>query len=200
VKIQKYANTVSPFSGISFVNNSFNKAGLAQLIDTELGSRVKYASFSYSDIIRNMANVFLSGGDAIEDVGTHLGPHLKGIPYNKAPSPDTVLRGLSELTTKNITFQSDSGASYDFNVNYNLNLLNVKSLVLTNQLQAGESYDLDCDNQITANNKFDAKRTYKKNKGYFPGIATIGNSIVYIENRDGNANVKFKQADTLKNA
>mgnify|MGYP000488250341 CR=1 FL=1 len=200
MKIQKYANTVSPFSGISFVNNSFNKTGLSQLIDTELGSRVKFIGFSYSDIIRNMANVFLSGGDVIEDVGTHLGSHLKRIPDNKVPSPDTILRGISELTTKNTTFRSDSGKSYDFSINNSLNLLNIKSLVLTNQLQGGESYDFDYDNQITANNKYDAKRTYKKNKGYFPGIATIGNSIVYIENRDGNTNVKFKQADTLKNA
>jgi hypothetical protein len=36
--------------------------------------------------------------------------------------------------------------------------------------------------------------------GYFPGVATIGDNIVYIENRDGNDNVKFKQAETLQNA
>ncbi len=40
----------------------------------------------------------------------------------------------------------------------------------------------------------------KKNKGYFPRIASIGNNIVYVENRDGNANVKFKQAETLQRA
>jgi len=69
---------------------------------------------------------------------------------------------------------------------------------LTGQLETGKEYDLDYDNQITANEKYDAKRTYKKNTGYFPGIATIGNKVVYIENRDGNANVKFEQASTLK--
>jgi len=26
--------------------------------------------------------------------------------------------------------------------------------------------------------------TYKHTKGYFPGVATIGNKIVYIENRE----------------
>jgi len=31
----------------------------------------------------------------------------------------------------------------------------------------------------------------QKNTGYFHGIATIGNKIVGVENRDGNANVKF---------
>jgi hypothetical protein len=200
VKIQKYTNTVNPFSGISFVNHSFNNVGLSQLIDTELGARVKLAGYSYSEIIRNLCNVFLSGGDVIEDVSTHLGDHLKEIPNNNVPSPDTILRGLKELTTKNSTFTSASGLSYNFNINKKLNLLNIKSLLLTKQLEATKSYDFDYDNQITSNNKYDAKRTYKKNKGYFPGVATIGNNIVYIENRDGNANVKFKQAQTLQNA
>jgi hypothetical protein len=200
VKIQKYKNTVSPFAGISFVNNMFNKVGLSQLIDNELGLRVRYAGYQYSDIIRNMTNVFLSGGDVIEDIGTHLNAHLKEIPNNQVPSPDTVLRGLKELSTQNTVYESDAGLSYNFNINKRLNLLNIKSLLLTKQLEAANYYDFDYDNQITANKKYDAKRTYKKNKGYFPGVATIGNNIVYIENRDGNANVKFKQAETLKNA
>ncbi len=37
-------------------------------------------------------------------------------------------------------------------------------------------------------------------QGYFPGVATIGKNIVYIENRNGNSNVKFKQSDTLQAA
>ena len=62
VKIQKISSNVSPFSGISFVNNEFNTVGMAQLIDKELGTRVKYVGFSYSDTIRNFTNVFFSGG------------------------------------------------------------------------------------------------------------------------------------------
>ena len=38
------------------------------------------------------------------------------------------------------------------------------------------------------------------NTGYFPGVASIGDRIVYIENRDGNANVKTAQSETLKRA
>ena len=200
MKIQKYVNSVSPFSGISFVNESFNKVGLSQLIDSELGKRVKYTGYSYSEIIRNLTNVFLSGGDVIEDVSTHLGVHLKEIPNNNVPSPDTIQRGLKELSTENTVYESKSGINYNFNINKKLNLLNIKALILTNQLKPKTSYDFDYDNQITANKKYDAKRTYKHSKGYFPGVATIGNSIVYIENRDGNANVKFKQAETLQNA
>jgi hypothetical protein len=200
MKVQKLNNSVSPFAGISFVNDSFNKSGMNQLIDSELGMRVKTFGYQYSEIFRNLANVFLSGGDCIEDVGAHLGEHLKAIPNNNVPSPDTLLRGIKELTTDNKTYTSKSDIPYDFNINMRLNRLNLESLLLTKQLCTDQYYDFDYDNQVLANKKYDAKKTYKKNKGYVPGIATIDDKIVYIENRDGNANVKFEQAATLTRA
>ena len=198
MKIQQIDKSISPFAGISFVNNYFERAGISQLIDTELGDRVSLFGYQYSDIIKNLTNVFLSGGDCVEDIGDHLGEHLKTIPGNNVPSPDTVLRGIKELSTENTVYTSDRNISYNFNINKKLNRLNIKSLIHTGQLDPEKYYDYDYDNQITENNKYDAKRTYKKNKGYFPGVATIEDKIVYIENRDGNANVKFKQAETLK--
>jgi len=200
MKVQKLSSNVSPFAGISFVNNSFNEKGISQLIDNELGARVKTVGFSYSDIIRNQFNVFYSGGDCAEDIQTHLGKHLKSIPGNHVPSADTILRGIKELSTQNASFTSNQGKTYDFNINTKLNNLNIKSLLLTKQLEKDTYYDFDYDNQIIATEKYDTKRTYKHIKGYFPGVATIGNKIVYIENRDGNANVKFEQASTLSRA
>ncbi|MDR3142218.1 MAG: hypothetical protein LBU37_10910 [Tannerellaceae bacterium] len=72
----------------------------------------------------------------------------------------------------------------------------MKSLLLTRQLRKGEFYDFDYDSQIIEHEKYDAKRTYKHTIGYFPGVGAIGDKIVYIENRDGNANVKTVQAET----
>ena len=135
MKIQNLSSTVSPFAGISFTNYSFNKSGISQLIDITLGKRVKTIGFDYSDIIRNLTNVFFSGGDVIEDISTHLGEHLKMIPGNNVPSPDTVLRGIKELTTPNTSFESKSGIDYNFNINTNLNRLKIKSLLLTKQLK-----------------------------------------------------------------
>jgi hypothetical protein len=200
MKIQKISTHVSPFAGISFVNNEFNTSGLSQLIDNELGARVMTVGFSYSEIFRSLTNVFFSGGSCAEDVQTHLGNHLKSIPGNHVPSADTILRGIKELSTKNTSFTSNQGKTYDFNINKKLNKLNIKSLLLTKQLEEGCYYDFDYDNQIIATEKYDTKHTYKHTKGYFPGVATIGNKIVYIENRDGNANVKLEQASTLSRA
>ena len=200
VKVQKIASNVSPYSGISFFNHEFNAVGLSELIDKELGTRVKTVGFSYSSIFRNLSNVFCSGGDCAEDIQGPLGKHLKSIPGNAVPSADTLLRGLKELATDNSPFTSKQNKEYSFNINDKLNGLNIKSLLLTGQLRDGGCYDFDYDNQIIATEKYDTKNTYKKVKGYCPGVATIGNKIVYIENRDGNANVKFEQAATLTRA
>ena len=200
MKIQKNSVTVSPFSGIAFVNNEFNKSGLSQLIDKELGKRQSTKGYTYSNVIKNLSNVFYCGGDCAEDIQTHVGNDLKSIPGNVVSSADTVLRVVKELATDNTEYVSQQGKSYNFNINNKLNSLNIKSLILTKQLITGESYDFDYDNQIIPTEKYDTKRTYKNVNGYCPGIATIDNKIVYIENRDGNANVKFEQASTLARA
>ena len=61
-----------------------------------------------------------------------------------------------------------------------------------------EEYDLDFDHEFLEAEKYDAKMTYKHFLGYSPGVAVINNMIVGIENRDGNANVRFHQQDTLE--
>jgi hypothetical protein len=200
MKLQKISTHISPFAGISFVHNEFVKSGMSQLIDIELGDRVKTVGYSYSDIIKNYVNIFYSGGDCAEDIQTHLGKDLKSIPGNSVPSADTILRGIKELAVTNKTYTSKQGKSYSFNVNTKLNRLNIKSLLLTNQLTSGTYYDFDYDNQLIATEKYDTKQSYKHCKGYFPGVATIDNMVVYIENRDGNANVKFEQENTLSRA
>ena len=125
-------------------------------------------------------------------------PNLSLDPTLRTCSSDTILRGISELATANTTYTSDTGKSYDFNTAPKLNSLLVKALTSTGQLVAGESYDMDFDHQFIETEKYDAKMTYKKFTGYSPGVAVIGDLIVGIENRDGNANVRFHQQDTLE--
>ena len=197
-KIQKISKNITPFGGIFFVNEEFNRSGLRHLIDNQLGIRVSTKGYSYGNLIGNFFNLRLSGGECAEDIQQHFRPTLEQIPGNAVASADTLLRCFNELAVDNTTVVSSSGKEYQFNINEKLNDLNIKSLILTKQLLKGESYDFDYDNQIIEHEKFDAKKTYKMNTGYFPGIASIGNTIVYVENRDGNANVKTAQAETLE--
>ena len=163
-----------------------------------LGLRCTSYGYQYSEIAGSLSSVYFCGGDCVEDVTSHLMPHLSLHPTLRTCSSDTILRGISELATVNTTYTSDTGKSYDFNTATKLNSLLVKVLKNTGQLMAGESYDLDFDHQFIEMEKYDAKMTYKKFTGYSPGVAVIGDLIVGIENRDGNANVRFHQQDTLE--
>ena len=106
-----------------------------------------------------------------EDVTSHLMSHLSLHPTLRTCSSDTILRGISELSTANTTHVSETGRSYDFNTATKLNGLLVKILVSTGQLVAGNSYGLDFDHQFIETEKYDAKITYKKFTGYSPGVA-----------------------------
>jgi hypothetical protein len=182
------------------VNEEFKRCGLRELIDRQLGTRNSTKGYTYGNLIGNMFNLYLCGGECAEDIQLHFRQTLELIPSNRLASADTLLRLFNELAVENTEVVSSSDKKYRFNINEKLNDLNVKSLLLTKQLVKGESYDFDYDNQIVEHEKYDAGRTYKKNTGYFPGIATIGDKIVYVENRDGNANVKTAQAETLERA
>jgi hypothetical protein len=196
-KVQKVFQTITPFAGINFINDEFFRCGLSKLIDNQLGYRQSTKGYTYSDIMLAWLDIFFCGGDVAEDIQEHLRQTLEDIPDNKVPSPDVLLRMLSELATDNQTVTSSSGNDYQINVNEKMADLNIKMLLLLGLLEKGNSYDLDFDNQILEHEKWDAKKTYKMNTGYFPGIATFANLIIYLENRDGNMSVKTRQAELL---
>ena len=143
-------------------------------------------------------SVYFCGGSCVEDVTSHLMRHLSYHPTLRTCSSDTILRAIKELTQENISYTSDQGKIYDFNTADKLNTLLINALVSTGELKEEEGYDVDFDHQFLETEKNDAKPTYKKFLGYRPGVYVIGDKIVYIENSDGNTNVRFHQADTHK--
>ena len=194
--VQIKSEKITPFGGIFHVRELFSRF-VAPIIDKVLGIRCTSYGYQYSEIVGSLASVYFCGGDCVEDVTSHLMPHLSLHPTLRTCSSDTILRAISELAVGNTTYTSDTGRSYDFNTATMLNSLLVNVLLNTGQLMAGESYDLDFDHQFIETEKYDAKMTYKKFTGYSPGVAVIGDLIVGIENSDGNTNVRFHQKDTL---
>lgn len=197
--ITKSSDQITPFGGLNFCMAEFSRTGLPELVDQLLGSRGPQATYCYSDLVANWMGIFFTGGDCAEDIGEHLsGPlsTIKGIP---GCSPDTLLRGIKELSCDSCELvHPTSGVSHTFNINPRLNDLLVKSLSATGQLIPTEQYDLDYDNQVIFTEKWDAQRTYKQFSGYQPGIASINNLPVFIEGRGGNSQAMFGQADTLR--
>lgn len=197
MKVEKRNQPIKPFGGINFVIDDITEKGLRQLIDNELGTRAPQATYSYSDTILALLSVFLCGGDAIEDIETHLREQLLDVPNMQVMGADTILRSLKDLSTEKVIYDN-YGIIHEYNDNKKLNVLNIRTQKKLGLLQEGCYYDIDFDHQITPNKKFDSKNTYKKASGYFPGNATINNLIVYTENRNGNSNVKYLQHLTLE--
>lgn len=188
---------ITAFGGIFQVEDLFNRL-FSKLKDTSLGLRSPSGiGYQFSEVFCNVNSIYLCGGDHIEDITTYLGRDLKLRPNPSVASSDTISRALKSLACENTEYTSDAGIVYAYNDADKMNNLLLDMLMTTGQLKEGIEVTLDFDHEFIPAEKYDALYSYKKARGYFPGVATIGGLIVGIENRDGNANVKFHQSDTL---
>ena len=92
----------SAFGGTFFVLDKFDSI-LSSVIDSHLGLRSRLIGYQYSEIIRAVFSVFCCGGDCMEDLNLYLKDVLSERPHTRVPSADTVLRGIEELETENIS-------------------------------------------------------------------------------------------------
>ncbi len=197
-KLQIKSETIATFGGIFYVMDVFERLGLGKLIDSSLGERdSSWNAFRYGEVIKTLFCSYLCGGDCLEDINM-LAPQFSLRPGMRVPNSDTVGRVLKSLATEDVSYACEgSGKSYRFNTAEKLNTLLLNMIKALGLLKAGEEVTLDFDHQFIPAHKYDAEYSYKKEFGYFPGWASVGGIIVGGENRDGNTNVRFHQADTL---
>lgn len=200
MKITTSTNNIKSFGGLNFISAEFDQLQLPALITKHLGERPPQAVFSFSDAIKNLWSIIFAGGDCAEDISTNLKEELLQIENLQVCSPDTLLRIQKSLALGKEIHIGKSGSVNEFSKHAILNALNLDMLLQSKTLRPNRLYDFDFDHQFIQCEKYDSKKGYKMTQGYFPGVATIGKQIVYIENRNGNSNVKFKQADTLQAA
>ena len=94
---------ITAFGGIFFVLDKFDSI-LSSVIDSHLGLRSTLTGYQYSEIVGSLSSVYSCGGDCVEDVTSHLMPHLSLHPTLRTCSSDTILRGISELATANTAY------------------------------------------------------------------------------------------------
>ena len=135
-KVAIKSEKLTPFGGVFSIMEHFDSR-LSSVTDSTLGMRCKLYSYQYSGIIRSLMSVYFCGGSCIEDVTTHLMPHLSLHPILHTCSADTILRAVSELTRENISYISDTGETLDFNTADKLNTLFLNCLLSTGQLKEG---------------------------------------------------------------
>lgn len=197
MKIQQ-STQISAFGGINFVYEDFQAMGLGRLFEKNLPVLAANSQYTWKDILYSLFSIFFCGGDAIEDIGSKLSPHLKDNPYCKLPSPDTLLRRMADLSVEDGYCRCKRGSvTHHYNSNQALCALNIKLVKHLGAFKA-PTLTLDYDNTIVYNEKADSVLTYKKAPGYQPGLCTLNtNTIIYVENRNGNSDAKAFQEQTL---
>ena len=91
---------------------------LSSVIDSHLGLRSTLIGYQYSEIIRAIFSVFCCGGDCMEDLNLYLKDVLTERPHTRVPSADTVLRGIEELATENISYTAEKPHSSEFAIRW----------------------------------------------------------------------------------
>jgi hypothetical protein len=197
MKIQNY-KSISAFGGTNFVFEYLEKNNIDSLFNQNLPALKNQSRYKWSDIIKSILSIYMCGGDCIEDLQTHLKDHFINNPFLNIPSPDTVLRRLSELHQVNQICRTKRGeVDHTYNTNQLLEKINISLLKKLGAFDT-EELTIDYDNTIIFNEKSDSKMTYKRNPGYQPGVCTINEQqVLYIENRNGNSDAKSFQSDTL---
>lgn len=145
----------------------------------------------------------MCGGTASEDVNYTRENTLDHLKNFNTPSPDTLLRGDVELATRCDYIKTFNGTDNKINVNPKMNQLLIRcakhfDIFKDSSEESGLVYDFD--HQFISVKKYDATYSYKKERGYFPGVVTIKDIVVYIEGRNGNCNVKTAQLTTHQRA
>ena len=98
---------ITLFGGIFHVRELFSRF-VGPVIDKVLGLRCTSFGYQYGEIAGSLASVYFCGGDSVEDVTSHLMPHLSLHPTLRTCSSDTILRAISELATKTLGQESVS--------------------------------------------------------------------------------------------
>ena len=194
---------LTPFGGLHLIHNQLQSKKLSSFIDCELGSRVKTVGYNYSDILMTRIYTSFCGGTATEDVNYIRENTLSHLKNFAIPSPDTILRGDTELSTPCDYITTATGTENKININTRMNQLLIGCAKYFDIFQTSSKVNdliYDFDHQFIATEKHDATYSYKKKKGYFPGVVSIQGVPVYIEGRNGNCNVKTAQLATHQRA
>lgn len=188
---------VSPFGGLNFVLEELESKKIGDLLSNSLPTLPSQSKYSWRDIIYAYWSVLFCGGDCAEDIDINLYESLQNIPFLNCPSPDRLLNRLKELAeTKQSVQKNRSLVNNEISNNTALCQLNLRILKKLKLIES-ENTVLDYDNTVIFTDKSDARMTYKKEKGYFPGVGIIGSNIIFIENRNGNSAPHAMQDDTI---
>lgn len=193
------SEAITPFGGLNFVFDEFEKIGLGDFINKELPNLPTQSKYSWKDIFYSFSAIFFCGGDCAEDLSGNFKASLSTNPFVKIPSPDRVLNRMKDLAEPMQLFDTVRGDKlHEFGINTLLTGINLSIIKKLRLINKRSDTTLDYDNTILFTEKSDARMTYKNDYGYCPGVGSIGRTIVYVENRNGNSDAQTLQDKTIE--
>ncbi|MBL4898743.1 MAG: IS1380 family transposase [Colwellia sp.] len=197
MKILK-SNVISPFGGLNFVLNELDNQKIGELLIQQLPDLPGQCKYDWRDLLYSFWAIPFCGGDCLEDLSMNIRSGFESNPILQMPSPDRLLERMKELSVpKDIIYSTRGETGHEFSANDQLNRLNIKLLKRLGLL--GNSVaTLDFDHTMIFTDKADAKMTYKRHRGYNPGVGLIDGKVVYVENRNGNSGAHILQEHTLE--
>ena len=96
-KVHTKSEKITPFGGIYCACEAFYALSLDNVINGTLGvSSSTYIGYQWGEIMSAMSDVFLCGGDCVEDVNRSE-CHLRESPEIRIPTSYTIGRAIKEL-------------------------------------------------------------------------------------------------------
>jgi len=193
----RISKPINPFGGLNFVLKTFCDLGIDKILDSHLPPLPSQSKYKWSDILYTFWSIYFCGGDCVEDCNENFGSFLKECRFLSPCSPDRILDRFKQLADVKIYPTSKrSQAINEFSTNQLLNDLCIKIFKQT-CVANDKNLVLDYDNTHLICNKADSKRMYNRDKGYVPGVGSIDNQVIFVENRNGNSAARTFQEDTI---
>ena len=105
-KVSIKSEKLTPFGGIYFTSKAFNALSIGKIINESLGMRsLTYNGYQWDEIVSALLDVYLCGGDCVEDVNRSE-CHLRESPNARIPTSHTVGRAIKELACENIEYSN----------------------------------------------------------------------------------------------
>jgi len=195
----EYGSQICAFGGYYFLIEFLDKLGIGQLLMDELPQLPAQSQYNWREIIYSLWSVPFCGGSALEDINCNLRFQFSDNPILKVPNADRVGARLRELSSgTKIVMALRGDTEHQFSWSDTMNQLLMKT-VLACGFDTKAGHVLDYDNTILACRKSDVTKTYKKGvRGYQPGVATIKDLVVFVEQRNGNSPAGSAQVETLE--
>ena len=119
-KVNIKSEKITPFGGIYYANKAFYALSLDKVINGTIGVHSStYNGYQWDEIMSAMSDVFLCGGDCVEDVNRSE-CHLRESPEIQIPMSHTIGRVIKNFSHEDMECKSSSGNVFRFNTTLRL--------------------------------------------------------------------------------